>query len=160
MTTREYLNQINKINFMIETKVEDEVRLRALATKITVPMDGERVKSSPDPDKMTKVVAKIIELDDEIKAAVEDLIVKRKIVYSQIDSIENPDYHKFLTYKYTQSLQAKEIADKMHLSKSAVFIIQADALKDFEEKFGHLYLKENDRRETGNKNKQEWTNLD
>ena len=160
MTTREYLNQINKINFMIEAKVEDEARLRALATKITVPMDSERVKSTPDPDKMTKVVAKIIELDDEIKAAVEELITKRKIIYSQIDSIENPDYHKLLVCKYIHNLQPKEIAGKMCMSKSAVFMIQADALKNFEENFGHLYLLPADKREMGMKKQHNWRELD
>ena len=151
MTTREYLNQINKINLMIEAKVEDEERLRALATKITVPMDGERVKSSPDPDKMTKVVAKIIELDDEIESAVKELIEKRKIIVSQIDSIEVPEYYSFLTYKYMQNLQAKEIAGKMGIAKSVMFTIQNEALFEFEKKFGGLYLKNTDRKETGNK---------
>ena len=149
MTTREYLSQIRKINLMIEAKVEDSIRLRTLATKITVPTDGERVKSSPDPDKLTNVVAKIVELDREIEESVKELIKKRKIIYRQIEEIENPEYYSFLIYKYTQFLQSKEIAGKMNVSKSVMFTIQAQALLEFEKKYGSEYLLPTDEREKG-----------
>jgi len=147
MTTREYLNQINKINLVIEAKVEDEIRLRALATKVTVPTDGERVKSSSDPDRMTNIVAKIIELDKELEETLNIWIEKRKIIIEQIDSIENPTYYHFLDLKYVKGMSRKEIQSKMAVSKSAIFNIQKEALIEFELKFGYKYLTPDDLRE-------------
>lgn len=140
MTTKEYLNQINKINLMIEAKLEDIACLRNIACRITVPTENERVKSSIDIDKMSNAVTKIIELEKETEVLVDELIKKRKMIIKQIDDMDNSDYYSFLTYKYVQLLQTKEIAGKMGIAKSAMFKIQNEALREFEERYGTEYL--------------------
>ncbi len=139
MTTKEYLNQIYKINLMLEAKLEEINNLRAMACRVTVPSECEKVKTSTNPDKIVNAVAKIVDLEKETENIVEDLIKKRKTIIEQIDAIEVPEYYSFLTYKYVQLLQTKEIADKMGIAKSAMFRIQAEALEEFEKRYRSEY---------------------
>ena len=140
MTTREYLNQIHKINLMIEAKLDEINRLRDMVCRISVPMNGEKVKSSSDPDKLTNTVAKIIKLEKEIDKNVEQLVSLRKKIISQIDAISDPLYYSFLTYRYVQQLSTKEIFSKMNIGKTAMFKIQKNALLEFEKIYGEEYI--------------------
>ena len=140
MTTREYLNQIHKINLMIEAKLDEINRLRDMICRISVPMNGEKVKSSSDPDKLTNTVAKIIKLEKEIDKNVEQLVLLRKKIISQIDAISDPLYYSFLTYRYVQQLSTKEIFSKMNIGKTAMFKIQKNALLEFEKIYGEEYI--------------------
>ena len=140
MTTREYLNQIHKINLMIEAKLDEINRLRDMVCRISVPMNGEKVKSSSDPDKLTNTVAKIIKLEKEIDKNVEQLVSLRKKIISQIDAISDPLYYSFLTYRYVQQLSTKEIFSKMNIGKTAMFKIQKNALLELEKIYGEEYI--------------------
>ena len=140
MTTREYLNQIHKINLMIEAKLDEINHLRDMVCRISVPMNGEKVKSSSDPDKLTNTVAKIIKLEKEIDKNVEQLVLLRKKIISQIDAISDPLYYSFLTYRYVQQLSTKEIFSKMNIGKTAMFKIQKNALLEFEKIYGEEYI--------------------
>ena len=140
MTTREYLDQIRKLSLMIEAKLDERYKLMSLACRITVPTDGDRVKSSSDPDRLTNIVEKIIKCEKEIDFLIDETLVKRKEIISQIDNIENPATYGILTYRYVQFLSDKEIADKMHVALSSVYKIQKAALIEFEMKYGHIYL--------------------
>ncbi len=139
MTTKEYLNQIHKYNIMLEAKLEEINALRAMACIITVPTSSEKVKTSVNPDKLTNAVAKIVELEKETDKVIDELIKKRKLIIEQIDAIEVPEYYSFLTYKYVQLLQTKEIMDKMGIAKSAMFRIQAEALEEFGNRYRNEY---------------------
>ena len=157
MTTKDYLSQIHRLDLMIEAKNNEIERLRALACKITVPIEGERVKSSSDPDKMTNTVAKIIKLEDELVETIASYVEKRKLIVSQIDKISETKNYNFLTLRYVETLPMKEIKGKMGIEDSELFRTQRTALKEFENTFGVLYLRPGDQREMGNlKKSQSW----
>ena len=149
MTTKEYLNQIHRLDIMIEAKATEIERYRSLACKTTVPIEGERVKSTPNPDKLTNTVAKIIELEKDIDKKVEQYIERRKIIVSQIDEIEDTRAYNFLRLRFVEMLSMKEIKSKLGIEDSELFRTQRKALKLFENKFGILYLKPGDQREMG-----------
>ena len=140
MTTKEYLNQVGKLTFMIDAKFEELYRLQTLACRITVATEGERVKSSPDPDKMAEAVEKIIECETELNTLIKRTINQRNQIIKMIDELENPNSHKILTLRYVQDLTDKEIASKMNIAPSHVYKVQKTALNDFENKYGDRYL--------------------
>lgn len=140
MTTKEYLNQIGKLTFMIEAKFEELYRLQTLACRITVATDGERVKSSPDPGRMAEAVEKIIKCEDELNALIKRTVNQRGQIIKMIDELENPNSHKILTLRYVQELTDKEIAAKMNIAPSHVYKVQKIALNEFEDKYGEKYL--------------------
>ena len=140
MTTKEYLNQIGKLTFMIEAKFEELYRLQTLACRVTVATDGERVKSSPDPDRMADAVEKIIKCEEELNALIKRTVNQRSQIIKMIDELDNPNSHKILTLRYVQELTDKEIASKMNIAASHVYKVQKTALIEFENKYGDKYL--------------------
>lgn len=140
MTTRAFLNQINQINLKLQVKFDEYQQTEAILTKITVSLDGERVKSTPDPDKMTAVIAKLIEEEEEIKEELEKMLNLKKTIRNMIEGIEEPRYQAFLSYKYIQGLDMKEIGYKLNISSTPTFNLQTEALIAFEKKYGPKYL--------------------
>ena len=154
MTTREYLGQIRKYQLMVEAKLEERYRLQSLACRVTVPVEGERVKSSSDPDRLTNAVAKIIKCEEELDRAISKLIDKRKEIIARIDSMESQNSYSVLTYRYVQGLSDKEISVKLGItSLSGVRKIHKNALIEFEEKYGPKYLTTEDVMEKFRSNK-------
>lgn len=151
MTTRAFLNQINQINLKLQVKFDEYQQTEAILTKITVSLDGERVKSTPDPDKMTAVIAKLIEEEEEIKEELEKMLNLKKTIRNMIEGIEEPRYQAFLSYKYIQGLDMKEIGYKLNISSTPTFNLQTEALIAFEKKYGPKYLTTADIREKDRK---------
>ena len=108
MTSKQYLEQINKLNLMINNKLQEIYELRTIATRVTISTENERVKSSPT-NVLENSVAKIIDKQWEIERLVDELIDKRTTIIAQIDAIENQRFYSILTYKYVQCLTIKEI---------------------------------------------------
>lgn len=140
MTTKEYLNQIRKLTFMIDAKLDEIYRLRTLACRMTVSTEGERVKSSPDPDRLADAVSKIIEREDELNILVKRYMKQRSQIIEMIDELENPNSHKILTLRYVQELSDKEISVKMNIAPNHVYKVQKIALNEFEDKFSDRYM--------------------
>lgn len=151
MTTKIYLSQIEKISLMIEAKVEERYELLCLATKITTSTEGERVKSSPDPDKMTNIVEKIMKCEDEISENIGKLLEKKKKIVEQIDEIENPELYNVLTLKYVQLMSDEEAMDNIHRSATHYYRLLRSALNEFETKFGNTYLNDGEKSQISSK---------
>ena len=151
MTTRAFLSQINQINLKLQVKFDEYQQTEAILTKITVSLEGERVKSTPDPDKMTSIIAKLIEEEEEIKEALEKMMNLKKTIRDMIEAMEEPRYQAFLSYKYIQGLDMKEIGYKLNLSSTPTFNLQTEALIAFERKYGQKYLTAEDLREENRK---------
>lgn len=151
MTTRAFLSQINQINLKLQVKFDEYQQTEAILTKITVSLEGERVKSTPDPDKMTSIIAKLIEEEEEIKESLEKMMNLKKTIRDMIEAMEEPRYQAFLSYKYIQGLDMKEIGYKLNLSSTPTFNLQTEALIAFEKKYGQKYLTAEDLREENRK---------
>ena len=141
MTTQQYLGQIDRLTFMIETKNEEIMRLTALACKITTSTDGFRVKSSPEPDKLANAVAKIVEAKNELAELVTSLCSKRAEIIEKIDNMQETTCQKFLTCRYVKNLAGKEICAELGISPASLFRIQKAAIKEFERQYGTDFKK-------------------
>jgi hypothetical protein len=135
MTARTYLEQINKLNMMIENKLQEIYALRTTATRVTVSIEQERVKTSPS-NVLENTIAKIIDKEWEIDKLVDEMIDKRSKIVKQIDAIENPKFYSILTYKYVQCMSNKEVEQKMKLQERQVKNLHHDALCEFERIYG------------------------
>ena len=135
MTAKNYLDQINKLNLMIDNKLQEIYVLRTMATRVTISTENERVKSSPS-NVLENTVAKIIDKEWEIDRLVDTLIDKKSQIIEKIDTIENPRLYAILTYKYVQCLSIKEIETKMKLQERQIKNLHQEALIEFERLYG------------------------
>lgn len=140
MRTIEYLQKIQRYEYMIKDKLDEINRLRELCMSISVSTDKENVKSSPNQDKLADAIAKIVDLERETDNLVDGLIDERRRIINQIDAIGNTTYYKLLTCKYVKGMKIREISEETGYSEAYVKELTRNALVYFEEVYGKTYL--------------------
>ena len=143
MTTKEYLNQIERMDKMITNKLSEIYQLKIMACSITVSGDSERVQTSGNQDKLGSTIAKIVDLERETDELVDSLVDKRKEILSQIDNMKNIDHYDVLHKHYVERRTFQDIADSENWSIRQVFNIHGRALQEFEKMYGDTYLHKN-----------------
>ena len=106
-----FLEQVQKLNVLIECKQIEKQQWRDLALSITASMGGERVQSSGSQQKMADAVTKCLAMEDEIADAIDCLIATKQEVVRTIEMVPNPTEYKILHMKYIQHLELKTIAN-------------------------------------------------
>lgn len=143
MTTKEYLNQIERMDKMITNKLSEIYQLKIMACSITVSGDSERVQTSGNQDKLGSTIAKIVDLERETDELVDSLVDKRKEILRQIDNMKNIDHYDVLHKHYVERRTFQDIADSENWSIRQVFNIHGRALQEFEKMYGDTYLHKN-----------------
>lgn len=141
MTTKDYLNQISRLNRMINNKLTEIAQLRELSCSISAVKNEERVLSSSDPDKIGTTYAKIDEMERNLDKMIDEYTDKKNTIIGQIDSIEDEDYYNVLFSRYIEKKTFEVIATEMNFSYRNTTRLHGRALKVFEEKYGNSYLK-------------------
>ena len=112
MIAKEFLQQVEKIDILLENKLIEKQQWRDIAIGITAHMDGDRVQSSGKQSKMENAIAKCMDMGEEIDRTVDQLIQAKQEVVKTIEQVQNPTWYKVLHMKYIQHLNLNEIADR------------------------------------------------
>lgn len=128
MNAKEFLKQYKKWDKLIENKLIEIRRWREVAENTTTGMDGDRVQSSHNPNKIADAIGKYIDLEREIREDIEKLIDAKKDVVSLIERLEATEYdvlHKI----YIQGLSFWDVADKYERTYSWATTVHGQAVK-------------------------------
>ena len=142
MTTKEYLGQISRLNRMINNKLTEIAQLKDMVVSISAPQSGERVQTTPNFDKIGTKYAKIDEMERKIDGMVDELVDKKEKIIQQIDSMEDENTYNILFARYIEKKTFEMIATEMKYSWRQVVRLHGTALKQFEKKYGEVYLNE------------------
>lgn len=140
MTTKEYLGQISRLNRMINNKLTEIAQFKDMAASISSPQSGERVQTTPNFDKIGTKYAKIDEMERKIDGMVDELVDKKEKIIQQIDSMEDENTYNILFARYIEKKTFEVIAIEMKYSWRQVIRLHGTALKQFEKKYGEVYL--------------------
>lgn len=140
MTTKQYLNQIDRINRTIKNKLSEIYQLKTMVCSISVSSDESKVQTSSDKDKMGSAVAKIVDLENEINEIIDVYAVKRERIISQIEAISDVMEYQVLFSRYIENKTFEQIAEDNEYSVRQIIRIHGNALVEFEKKFGQEYL--------------------
>ena len=140
MQTKEYLNQISRMNRMINNKLTEISQLREMACSISAIKNEERVQSTPNFDKMGSTYAKIDEMEHNLDKMIDEYVEKKNVIISQIDSMEDEVTYGILFSRYIEKKTFEIIATEMNYSFRQVTRLHGKALHEFEKKYGYLYL--------------------
>ena len=140
MTTKEYLGQISRLNRMINNKLTEIAQFKDMAASISSPQSGERVQTTPNFDKIGTRYAKIDEMERKIDGMVDELVDKKEKIIQQIDSMEDENTYNILFTRYIEKKTFEVIATEMKYSWRQVIRLHGTALKQFEKKYGEVYL--------------------
>ncbi len=135
MNAKQFLRQAYKLNELIESDKEELENLRSLSESISGDMTQERVQTSASSDKIVNIIAKIVDLENEIHDEIEQLIALKKQIRDVINKLENINEKLVLKYRYLMFFQWEEICDKMHYSPRQIHRFHDSALENIEVPF-------------------------
>lgn len=119
MKANEYLQQINKLDKMIQNKLIEIEQWKAIAGGVTGQAEGERVQSSGTQQKMADAVCKYVMIEEEINADIDRLVYIKQDVIKTIEMLPTVEYdvlHKI----YIQGMEFDEVAGMQNKSRSWV----------------------------------------
>lgn len=140
MTTKEYLGQVSRLDRMIDNKMVELSQLRVMACSISAVKSGEKVQTSPDPDKNGVKFSKIDEMERKLDYLVDKFVDKKSEIIRQIDSMEDEVLYDILFSRYIEKKTFEKIATDMQYSFRQTIRLHGKALQEFEKKYGYLYL--------------------
>lgn len=139
MKAKEFLEQVRKLNVLIENKLAEIAQWKAIATSATaggtdVVINGkvqqmDKVQSSGSQQKMADAVIHYVDLEAEINADIDLLIDSKKDVLKVIEQLE-ADKYDLLHKVYVQGFTLDEVALKYGFSYSWATTLHGRALKD------------------------------
>ena len=139
MDTKQYLQQISRLDRMINNKLSEISQLRELAMSVSAVKNEERVQTTPNFDKIGTAYCKIEEMEEKLDNLIDEFVDKKNLIISQIDKIENETYYEILFARYIEKKTFEKIADEMTYSWRQVIRLHGRALQEFEKKYGNTY---------------------
>ena len=116
MDTKQYLQQISRLDRMINNKLSEISQLRELAMSVSAVKNEERVQTTPNFDKIGTAYCKIEEMEEKLDKLIDEFVDKKNLIISQIDKIENETYYEILFARYIEKKTFEKIADEMNYS--------------------------------------------
>lgn len=104
MNAKEFLQQVRKLDKLIENKLAEVQRWKEIANNTTVNMSGEKVQSSGNHDSIENAICTYMDLEREINRNIDDLIDKKKDIVGVIEQLSATHYdilHKLYVQNYT-----------------------------------------------------------
>ena len=125
---QEYLEQVGKLNAMIENKMAEQAQWRGVAYGITSHSEGERVQSSGNQQKMSDAVARVVDLEAEIDDLIDRLIDLKQEIIRSIEMLNATEYD-VLHKRYIQGMTFDEVGAAKGKSKSWATTVHGRALQ-------------------------------
>ena len=100
LSAKEFLKQAQHIDQRINSKLEQVLSLRELATKATSTLSETPVSGTRNVHRMEDIIAKMVDLESEINADIGELIEVKRDVMSVIKRVPRPEHQSLLELKY------------------------------------------------------------
>jgi len=132
MTNKEYLAQAYRIDQRINSKLEQIVSLRELATKATSTLSDTPGNASRNVHSMESTIAKMIDLESEINEDIDTLVDLKREFVSIIKKINSTEYQTLLELRYLCFKTWEQIAVDMGYDLRYIHKLHNRALENCE----------------------------
>lgn len=129
MTPKEYLQQYRNAEDSINAKLDQIHKLRELATKTTQTLTADNVQSSGSEDKISVIVSKIVDMENEVDAEIDELHDIKNQVEGVISAVPNAKQRAVLTRRYINGYTWEKIAVDLDISYQWVCELHGRALQ-------------------------------
>lgn len=127
----EWLRRYTRLDKEINRKCEELSRWKSRATKVTTSPSlapGGTKEGNQIPDAVEKIIA----LESEIGADIDELLLARGEIEKAIKGLSSDTMRILMEYRYIDGLNWEKIAEKMHYSRMQVYRIHGYALNVME----------------------------
>ena len=131
------------IDRMINDKLDEAERWKAIAERTTGNLNDIRVQTTKKPDKMASAVVMAADLEEEASNEAKRLMLLKKTIIKQIDRLGedgNSISYDILKKYYVQGKDFGRIAKEVHYSYRQMKRLYEKSIRDFEEMNGKEYL--------------------
>lgn len=128
---KDYLLQIKLLDAQIDCMLNTVQGLRDSLLRITPVLKDDVVSGSSSHDRMSATIAKIVDLEKEINAKVDDMVDRKSRVIRLLEKVRNPDYLTILQRRYVDLASFEEIAAEMHYTYRWICKLHGRALQTF-----------------------------
>ena len=139
MDTKQYLQQISRLDRMINNKLAEIYQLKTMACSVTVSNDGERVQTSSDKDRLGSTVAKIVDLEKETDMLIDRFVDLKKEIMIIISMVKSERHREILSKKYLELKSIYEIAEELGITDRGCKKAHKKALDEFEKIKNKIY---------------------
>lgn len=109
MDAKKYLQQVSKLNKLIENKMIEREQWKSIATSTGTFSEGERVQSSGNKQKLADAVGRYVDLEKEIDRCIDAYVDAKQEVIQTIEQLPEVEYD-ILHKRYIQGKELDEIA--------------------------------------------------
>ena len=131
MNAKEYLSQALWLDQRVNTKLEQLQILRDLSMKVSANLTVEKVAGGNNKKgHMENTVAKIVDLEKEIKEDLARSIAIKAEIMNTISQVDDPIGQIILEMRYINGKGWDEISSSLNYRDSSIFKIHSRALKE------------------------------
>ena len=132
MTAKEFLQQAYFAQQEIEMKLEQITRIQSVATQTTSTIKSTPSGSNATNSKIEKAIISLQERENRLAEEVAELVKINEEVSTAIAKVDiTPAEKRILKYRYLCFFSWKQISLLMKMSKSNLFRLHSEALKNF-----------------------------
>ena len=128
MKAREYLAQAFRLDQRINSKIEQVRSLNELAAKCTSTITDMPGNPNKGKDSIGDIIAKIVDLQEEINRDIDALVDLKAEIYSVIRAIDNVECQTLLELRYLSFMRWEEIAVQLNYGMENVYRLHRKAL--------------------------------
>lgn len=142
ITGREFLYSLNTIDKELTDKLEKLEMLRTMAIKITACTDKEAVQSNGSQDKLGNIMAKIVDMENEINEHTDNYCKRKEIAKDLIFKIEKESYQNMLYDLFICHIPLYQVAENYELTYKGAETTRRKAIVEFDKLFKDKYNNE------------------
>nr|DAO87965.1 MAG TPA: Protein of unknown function (DUF1492) [Caudoviricetes sp.] len=137
MRAKEYLQQLRRLDTVIDQKIKELDDLKVKSTCIGgFDYSKERVQTSPSGDApYAKTVHRMIDLNEKINRDIDDFVDRKHKIINEIQSLENTKHIQILFKKYVEYKSFEQISVEMNYTYQYIVLLHGYALKEFSQKY-------------------------
>ena len=125
---KEFLSEAYHIDQHINSKIEQVASLHDLATKATSTLSDVPPSGTRNVHRMEDVIARIVDLENEINKDIDSLVELKHRIVSLIKSVDNSEYQTLLELRYLCFKPWEQIAVDMGYSIHHLYKLHNAAL--------------------------------
>ena len=130
MTAKEYLSQAKYLDIRINSKIRQVDALNDLAANATSALSGMPHDPNHGRSTMADCVAKIVDLQTEINADIDELVDLKREILETIKSLHNVEFQTILERRYLCFETGEKIAADMGYDLRWLFRLHGKALEE------------------------------
>lgn len=128
---KDYFFQIRKTDRLIQRLTDTVNTLRSSLTSQNYELKPDKVQTSGAKDTLGETIVKIIALEDDINARIDELVDMKKDAFNRIGKIPDLDQQNVLIGRYIQMKKWEDLAAEFEYTTQWLFEIHGKALLSF-----------------------------